>query len=153
MSLKSSFSKLCVTASTVGPLGYLPAPGTWGAAVGLLCAFMGSLYWWYSSAVLVSIVLAWFVIHYALPHFNQKDPSSIILDEVVSCALVFVGLPFCLPVALVGFLAYRFFDITKWCGVSWFEKLPGATGVLFDDCYAALLAHCLIRILVAYKIL
>ncbi len=153
MSWKSNTSKCCVFLSTVGPLGYLPAPGTWGAAVGLLCAFFGTSYWWYPVVVVGATLGSWFVIDAALPYFKSKDPSEVILDEVVSCALIFVVVPFTLKTALIGFLVYRFFDITKWCGVSWFETLPGATGVLLDDCYAALLACGCVYVLVAYQLL
>jgi len=135
----------CALIATLGPLGYLPAPGTWGSLVGLCFAwvYVGAL--WYPLFVAVAALCSWIVINCALSTFTHKDPSAIILDEVVGMLMVFCALPFSLSVAVSGFLLFRFFDISKCCGVKWFEKFPRASGILLDDCFAALISHLVLR--------
>lgn len=138
--------------ATLGPLGYFSAPGTWGAFVALPVVFLCGASPWYPVLVATVAVIAFFCIHKSLPTFNTKDPSHIVLDEFVGCLLVFVGSAPTLVHLFVGFLLFRLFDISKCCGSSWFETLPGARGILFDDCWAALLAHILLRVLVCYGV-
>jgi len=46
----------------------------------------------------------------------------------------------------LGFLFFRFFDISK-IGFWYIEKLPGATGIIFDDIIAGLLACLVLHLL------
>ena len=95
-------------------------------------------------------ILSFFVIQRALTFFKIVDPSQIILDEVVGCFLTFVGLAFSWQSLLAGFLLFRLFDIFKPFGIKRLEQLPGAWGVLLDDCAAGLLANIILRIFLPY---
>ena len=56
-----------------------------------------------------------------------------------------MGPAFAIPLILIGFGLFRFFDILKPLGIHRFEKFPGAWGVMADDLlggiYAGLLMH------------
>ena len=82
----------------------------------------------------------------------DPDPSEVVIDEVVgmllalwplSLGLWMQGVPgsvFPWPGWVLGFLAFRFFDILKPPPVSWAERVPGALGVMLDDVVAGVLA-------------
>lgn len=75
-----------------------------------------------------------------------KDPSYIVIDEVVGSCVTF----FCVPLSgyflLAGFILFRFFDIYKPCGVVFLEQLPGAFGVVCDDILAGLYALLMLQL-------
>ena len=83
--------------------------------------------------------------NYALAnkYFSSKDPQCIVIDEVVG---MFVA---CIPILtqfrkeslisfVVAFLAFRFFDITKWYLVKKMEDFPRGWGIMLDDLVAGL---------------
>ncbi len=128
---------------TFGPIGYFYAPGTWGS----LCAlpfvyFISNFSFLYQLVALFFVCLiSYYLIRKSLPFFVEKDPSSIIIDEFVGCCITFFYIPYSATTLGIGFLLFRFFDIIKPLGIRYCEELPGAFGILLDDCYAGLLAH------------
>jgi len=144
---------MIVQIATLGPLGRLKAPGTWGSAAGLL--------WWalvvryahqkggphefiFDSLVVLTAILLCGV---AAAFIGKKDPSEVILDEFAAMPLVFLFNPHVyggatsLVFVLLGFLFFRLFDITKPFGIKALEKLPGGFGIVLDDVMAAIYAN------------
>ncbi len=144
---------MIVQIATLGPLGRLKAPGTWGSAAGLL--------WWalvvrlahqkggphefiFDSLVVLTAILLCGV---AAAFIGRKDPSEVILDEFAAMPLVFLFNPHAyggatsLVFILLGFLFFRLFDITKPFGIKALEKLPGGFGIVLDDVMAAIYAN------------
>jgi phosphatidylglycerophosphatase A len=144
---------MIVQIATLGPLGRLKAPGTWGSAAGLL--------WWalvvrfahqkggphefiFDSLVVLTAILLCGV---AAAFIGKKDPSEVILDEFAAMPLVFLFNPHVyggatsLVFILLGFLFFRLFDITKPFGIKALEKLPGGFGIVLDDVMAATYAN------------
>jgi phosphatidylglycerophosphatase A len=144
---------MIVQIATLGPLGRLKAPGTWGSAAGLL--------WWalvvrfahqkggphefiFDSLVVLTAILLCGV---AAAFIGKKDPSEVILDEFAAMPLVFLFNPHVyggatsLVFILLGFLFFRLFDITKPFGIKALEKLPGGFGIVLDDVMAAIYAN------------
>ncbi|MBI3417718.1 MAG: phosphatidylglycerophosphatase A, partial [Verrucomicrobia bacterium] len=87
---------------------------------------------------------------------KQKDPASVVLDEIIAlpfCFFVWLGTEFLRTgrlltlgevfrlengvMLVVGFLAFRFFDIAKPWPVRQSQSLPGGWGVTIDDVLAA----------------
>ena len=66
--------------------------------------------------------------------------SFIVVDEWVGQWITFSFLPVNYTIAILGFLLFRFFDISKVGPVKYFEKLPGAWGVMADDVIAGILS-------------
>jgi phosphatidylglycerophosphatase A len=146
---------MIISIATLGPLGKLKAPGTWGSAVGL--------FWW---ALVVQnlvtprgwihqicfnglvVLAAIFICGAAAELLKKKDPSEVILDEMVAMPLVFLfndhlhlGTKLGFFIVLLGFGLFRLFDIVKPFGIRWVEKAPGGIGIVMDDVVAALYAN------------
>jgi len=146
-----------VQLATLGPLGRLKAPGTWGSAAGLL--------WWALVVRLayakggphefvfdaLVVLMAICVCGVAAAFLGKKDPSEVILDEFAAIPLVYLfnpmgdamhgGTKVGLLFILLGFLLFRLFDITKPFGIKALEKLPGGLGIVLDDVMAAVYAN------------
>lgn len=132
---------ICKTLVTLGPLGLLPAPGTCATVLTIPMAYALACTGFYAAGVLAITLLAFCAITCALPLFVRKDPQEIVLDEVVGCLWVLYAAHWSLSYVLSAFLLFRFFDITKLFGIRFFERLPGAWGILADDCVAALYTY------------
>ena len=148
------FSGLLSAIATLGPIGYLPAPGTAGSLVAAIFGVFITIYFGIMTLV-VMIVIAALVsfpaidAHHALT--GKHDNKEIIIDEFVGQWLVFLAIPltplwgwnYLLLVGL-AFILFRVFDILKPPPVSTAEELPGAAGVIADDVMAGVLAGVLI---------
>ena len=130
--------------ATLGPIGYLPAPGTCGT----ICAAL-SMYALRSAVALpaawgivaIGTLIAFLSVHYALPQFRgHSDPSQVVIDEYIGFAVLACTIPVDGVVFAVAFLFFRFFDIVKPLGIKKVEHLPGALGIMGDDLVAALYA-------------
>ncbi len=130
--------------ATLGPVGYLPAPGTCGTlcAVPVMYALRMAALWPMVVMIVVSgTLLASLAVHYALPLFvGQTDPSHIVIDEFVGFAALSCVLPLNLVLFSAGFFLFRFFDIVKPLGIRYIELLPGTWGIMLDDLAAAFYA-------------
>jgi len=72
---------------------------------------------------------------------GNKDPSPVVVDEVVGQAIAISFLPMGLIEYAVAFFLFRFFDITKIWPANWAEKRPNAgLAVMLDDVVAGLYA-------------
>jgi len=142
--------KLCKYIATLGPVGYLPAPGTMGTLATLpLVYFLSSLFIFDQCLfILLFTCISYFIIKNALQYFLVTDPSEIILDEVVGCLITFIGINFSWQSLFAGFVLFRLFDILKPFGIQRLEKIPGACGILLDDCAAGLLANIILYFLI-----
>lgn len=146
-------NNFCKQCATLGPLGYLPAPGTWGSLAGLALAVLLKPYFWYPFFVVVASVCSFFVVQKALPHFNLKDPSYIIIDEVVGMFMVFLFVPLTFKTALLGFCLFRYFDIAKLGPIGLIEKVNGPIGILGDDLFAGIAAGLVLKIFMFFELI
>ena len=152
---------MIVSLATLGPLGKLKAPGTWGSAVGLV--------WWVAVVRNLTtgreiheicfnglvILAAIFICGAAAELLKKKDPSEVILDEMVAMPLVFLFNSHLhldqqsgFVMVLLGFGLFRFFDIVKPLGIRWIEKAPGGVGIVLDDVVAALYANLTLKFII-----
>lgn len=141
---------LVLALARLGPIGAtLPAPGTWGSAVGIIWAW--GAFWWpgltggcAAALMLASGYAAVAFCGEAELRLGKSDPGEVILDEFVAMPVCFLGASRLLAVApawgvlLAGFLLFRFFDIAKPLGIRRLQALPGGWGVVIDDTAAAL---------------
>lgn len=130
--------------ATGGPIGYTPFSGTLAS----LCACIILTPFFLMTSVTVQIFsilmassIGWFCVAYAIDYFKKSDPSIIVYDEFVGMACAMVCISPSIKNIILSFLLFRFFDGLKWFGIRFFEKLPGAWGVMIDDivagCYAS----------------
>lgn len=78
---------------------------------------------------------------------GEKDPSAIVIDEVVGVFLTFFWLPSSTWwVLLIGFLLFRLFDISKPWLVGSADRMGGAWGIMLDDVVAGMFANVLLQL-------
>jgi phosphatidylglycerophosphatase A len=134
------------------------APGTFGTLWGIPIAWailsLPHIIWQFAVLLALWFAGVW-VCGLAAKTLNLKDPGCVVWDEFVALPVVFLGMSVAeatMPLnALIGFLLFRFFDITKLPPCRRLEKLPGGWGIMADDLAAALyalLAMWLLRALV-----
>ncbi len=125
--------------------GFLPlAPGTWGSVVGV------GLYWLvrylptpaYIAMVVAFIVFAIWVSTQAQAIFEETDPQKVVIDEIAGILVTMAFHPPVWQVAVIGFILFRLFDITKPWPVCWFERrFHDGRGVVLDDVFAGIYAN------------
>ncbi len=129
--------------------GFLPnAPGTWGSFFALFPIYFVGMYApWYGMAIFTlvcSLLTLW--VSEECEKVWGGDPSPLVMDEFAGQGMAFIAIPFWsttispIMLLLLGFLFFRFFDISKILGVDKLQKLPGGWGILVDDLLAGLYA-------------
>ncbi|MBI2925007.1 MAG: phosphatidylglycerophosphatase A [Verrucomicrobia bacterium] len=135
------------------------APGTFGSLLGLawfaLLLVPGNP-WLFITLAMASVCLSVPLCGEAERFLSQRDPASVVLDEIVAvplCFAMWVWLYFHKlgvmpaphvffvenwPFTLGIFTLFRSFDILKPWPVRQSQKLPGGWGVVIDDVLAAL---------------
>ncbi len=146
--------RVAVSCATVLGIGLLrPGPGTWASTAAAIVAGVAILL---VPTVLITPVLVSGVVlatllglvsaPAAIRHFASGDPGPVVIDEVAGTWLAIALVPATTlavaPLAgvLLGLLLFRVFDIAKPWPVSWFERLPGAVGIMADDLAAGTVA-------------
>ena len=71
---------------------------------------------------------------------GRTDPPSVVWDEIAAFPIVFAGVPLTPWTAVLGFLWFRLFDISKPFPVNRLERLPAGWGVMCDDLMAGVYA-------------
>lgn len=90
------------------------------------------------SALVILVVGIWATKKY-LETSESKDPKEVVIDEVVGQWIALSMMPLTIHAYIIGFIAFRFFDILKPWPVSFFDKrLKNEYGVMLDDVAAGL---------------
>ncbi|MGN0919981.1 MAG: phosphatidylglycerophosphatase A [Alphaproteobacteria bacterium] len=137
----------------LGPVGNLPASGTWGSLAALPFAWLlrGSPF--LPLLVILSFIIGVLAIRPLIEGKQEKDPSFVIIDEFMGQLAVFCLIPKeCMsPLILIfGFLFFRLFDILKPWPASFFDrKVHTGFGVMMDDFAAAIYAMISLALMMA----
>jgi phosphatidylglycerophosphatase A len=157
-------------------IGRIPvAPGTFGSLVGVLwfgLLLLTGSFWLFTGGTIAGIVLSVWLCGFAEKALGQKDPGSVVLDEIAALPVSFFAwvaivlwrtgslpsLAFFLsaqiwPLTLGVFVASRFFDIAKPWPVHQSQSLPGGWGVTIDDVLAAVYVNVVVLLVYAGKLL
>ncbi|MCB9991471.1 MAG: phosphatidylglycerophosphatase A [Rhodospirillales bacterium] len=119
------------------------APGTWGTLGGLP---LGVLFLYETGwpGLLAATILMAIVGYMAADRFEKStgthDAGAIVVDEVVGIWVTLLVTPLTHIGLILAFVLFRVFDIFKPWPVSYFDKMPGAFGVMADDVMAGLYA-------------
>ena len=70
--------------------------------------------------------------------YNTKDPQQVVIDEVLGYWTGVLFIPFSFSYAIIAFILFRFFDITKPFPARYFESLHGGFGIIMDDIIAGI---------------
>lgn len=144
--------------ATLYGIGHLPGPqGTYASIATLPLAWalhaLGG-FWLFLPASIAIAALAWWATKATLRDrgLGDGDPQDIVIDEVAGQLIAFWPLSLGLtltgaaphvwpwPGVVAAFLLFRLFDIWKPGPIGRAERLPGATGIMADDCAAGLAA-------------
>ena len=152
----SQVDRLAMAVATGAGIGLvMPAPGTWGALLGLALAWFLSICLsptqaWLAVAALCALGVP--ICTRASRILGSGDPSSVIWDETASVPIVFCLVPLRagLAVAIVGLILHRIFDIAKPPPIRHIERWPAGLGIMADDwmaaAYAAIALWCVVAL-------
>ena len=146
--------RMAVSCATVMGIGLLrPGPGTWASiAAGvvamliIVCVPPNFLTWSLVAAAVTATVLCLISAPAAVRHFASGDPGPVVMDEVAGTWIAIALIPASTLVVspltgvILSVMLFRVFDIAKPWPVSWFERLPGAFGIIADDLAAGVFA-------------
>ncbi|HOK65453.1 MAG TPA: phosphatidylglycerophosphatase A [Anaerohalosphaeraceae bacterium] len=133
-------------------LGRLPAaPGTFGSLPPVIFYQVFGFLWPAATAyamAAVTILFSWFCVQFApavIRRTGQSDPREVVADETAGQALTLLAIALMGPLhicntAVLGFVLFRFFDITKPWPIRKLEALPAGWGILADDLAAGIFA-------------
>jgi len=144
--------------ATVLGAGYSPfAPGTMGALVGILILFFikwlqPELQYFTWGLLVVTIIFTLLGVWSSneLEAEWGKDPSKIVVDELVGVWIAVLWIPAKTHWLILGFILFRFFDILKPLGIRRLEKLKGGWGVMIDDVGAGIYANIVLQVIVYF---
>lgn len=145
------YHKLIATALGAGFFPY--GPGTMGALLAILiwCALAVTI----NYSLLCAVTGGLIVVFTGLGVWSStvaekywgKDPSRVVIDEVVGQWIVLLAVPasFQWWEVVTALALFRFFDIVKPLGVRKMERLKAGWGIMADDilagCYGAILLY------------
>lgn len=120
------------------------APGTLGSLAALPFAWgllmVGGWPLLAAASVVVFVIGLWATGVY-IQAGPDKDPGSVVVDEVAGQWIALLPATLSPMAFLVGFALFRFFDILKPWPISWSERrFGGAFGVMIDDVLAGAFA-------------
>jgi phosphatidylglycerophosphatase A len=138
--------------ATLGPVGHLKfAPGTFGSVCGI---FLVLIYQGHFVISMLMVLAVFFIAVWASyvtsNELGDKDPSAVIVDEVCGIMVSFLFVPLTWFHLLIGFLAFRFFDIVKPEPVRFLERVPNGFGIVLDDVMAGIYANLTLQLLIRY---
>ena len=138
--------------ATAGYVGYFPvAPGTAGSAVGLTLLIGIRVFGSPGlelGVLVVTVVLGLWAAGVGERYAAREDPGLVVIDEVAGMLLTMLWVPLTWATAVVGFLAFRLFDIVKPFPAGDAERLHGGLGIMADDLIAAVYATAAVRLFV-----
>lgn len=129
------------------------APGSWGSLVGLLIAglLLGCGLPKFGLFMLAALCFAlgiWICNETELALGRVHDYKGVVWDEIVAMLLIYSVIPQGFFWWLIGFGAFRFFDIVKPRPINWAdERVKGGLGVMLDDVIAAVYTVIVVGIL------
>ena len=129
--------------------GYSPiAPGTMGTLVAMIIYITENLIFSDIDPMKLNIFNFIFLLIVIYPSikladsaekfYKTKDPQQVVIDEVLGYWTGVLFIPFSFSYAVIAFILFRFFDITKLFPIRYFESLPGGLGIIMDDIIAGI---------------
>jgi len=98
----------------------------------------------------ILLLVSYISVKNTLQSLKIKDPSCVVIDEIIAYLIILILLPNNYLLYLISFILFRFFDILKPWPISKLEELPGAIGVIADDFGAALFALVITQMVSSY---
>jgi phosphatidylglycerophosphatase A len=100
--------------------------------------------------VVLITVLGIFGAQQTIRELGREDPREVVVDELAGYLVTMLWLPISWVSVGAGFCLFRLFDIWKPWPVRWADtQVKGGLGAMLDDVLAGLMAHVLLRLLLA----
>ncbi len=138
-------SRLATLLAVFFGVGRLPlAPGTWASGVALV------LFWFlvphpvlHGAILVLLMVVGVPACTEAERRVGERDPGSVVLDEVLGMGVALWMLPLehAPYMALVAFILFRLFDIWKPWPIQRLQDWKGGWGIMADDLLAGVYAN------------
>ena len=117
------------------------APGTLGTLVALPLFFLIAplAFELQIGFVITLFFLGFHASNITSKNLRIKDPSCIVIDEIVAMLLILILINTDLISFVLSFILFRFFDIKKPFPINWVDRqVGGGLGIMLDDIIAAL---------------
>jgi phosphatidylglycerophosphatase A len=129
--------------------GYIPAAsGTLGSALAAAFYFIPGFE---SPFIIGLVILVVFILGIKtssiMEEYYGHDPAEVTIDEMMGMWIALFFLPKTIPVVLVTFLIFRFFDIIKLFPANKFDSKPGGFCIMMDDVVSGIYANITIHFL------
>ena len=101
---------------------------------------------WGLFGLFVLFVLSVITAHSASQILGKKDPSEVVIDEVIGMAVALYGIEPGLLTIVASFILFRLLDILKPPPARQFDTmLGGGLGIVMDDVAAGVMTNLLLR--------
>ena len=129
------------------------APGTFGTLAAMplwwLCAQLPL--WGYLLCTVAIIAVGPYLCGKTSHDMGVHDHGGIVWDEFAGLFVTMIAAPVSLPVAIVGFVLFRFFDVIKPWPIGWLDKrVEGGLGIMVDDLLAGVYAAVLLQLALVF---
>jgi phosphatidylglycerophosphatase A len=141
--------KIAIIIATCFGAGYSPlAPGTVGAAVGLLpVLILVGWPWLYGLGTVLLFFVGVWASGMAEEAFDRHDSPRIVVDEAASIMVTFMGLALTPMTLFIGFILNRLLDIVKPFPAYGAQRARAGWGIMLDDLVAGIYSNILLRII------
>jgi len=141
---------LAKTIASVFYIGYLPlVPGTFGslAGVGLFYLIKDASHPIYLLSVICVIILGLLTSGRLEKLSNKKDPSCVVIDEVMGMLIGLSFIPYDLNIVILGFVIFRILDTLKPYPAERLQHIHGALGIMGDDFVAGIYTNIVLQVI------
>lgn len=123
----------------IGNMKY--APGSFASFAALVICFFipNSIFHQLFFLTLHLILGFYFCFSYSQNKNQDKDPSFIVIDEVVGMFISLLFIPKVISAYLLAFLLFRFFDIVKPSIIYRIQNVKYGLGIMLDDILSGIL--------------
>ena len=131
--------------ATVFYIGKLPiAPGTWGSLFTLIIYIFIPQSLFIQISIIIFILFLSIISSYKYSNYlEQKDPSEIVIDEILCMSISLFMLPQNILLYTISFILFRMLDIYKPSIIYDIQDQPYGIGIVLDDAIAGIFT-CLI---------
>ena len=147
-------NRLSLTLASVFYIGFIPgAPGTYASFTTTLafsavyCIFHRIVPEIHLICICLISLVGVFVSRETSRSTGNSDPSFVVIDEVAGQLLTFLLLPVTSWNLILGFVAFRIFDMWKPFPIRKLESLGNGIGIMADDLLAGIYGNLLLQLL------